>query len=125
LTVSFFLSVFVFLCLVVLVAAIVAVVVVVVVVVAGAANAAAAAAVVVLIAMVMMTMMIKYFLGYRASDLDLLFVRTLDTKVTVKEVLGQINDIHYFTFTDGEEASYIKTMLHYKSHLHLCEVKVF
>jgi hypothetical protein len=55
----------------------------------------------------------------------LLFGATLDTMTIVKEVSGQINDIHSFTFTDDEKARYVKVMLQKKNFLHLCEVQVF
>ncbi|XP_060603806.1 fucolectin-1-like [Ruditapes philippinarum] len=61
----------------------------------------------------------------RASDLDLLFGTTLDTIIIVKKVLGQINDIHSFTFTDDEKARYVKVMLQNQNFLHLCEVQVY
>jgi hypothetical protein len=65
------------------------------------------------------------FLHYIYLIWIFLFGTTLNTMNIVKEVLGQINDINSFTFTDDEKARYVKVMLQNQNFLHLCEVQVF
>ncbi|XP_060573784.1 uncharacterized protein LOC132731594, partial [Ruditapes philippinarum] len=63
--------------------------------------------------------------GERASDLDLMFGTTENNMYIVRQVDGQIEDIHTFNFPESKEARYVQVMLRRKQYLHLCEVQVF
>jgi hypothetical protein len=47
-----------------------------------------------------------------------------DNMYTVRQVDGQIEDIHTFNFPESKEARYVKVMLRRQQYLHLCEVQV-
>ncbi|XP_060582674.1 uncharacterized protein LOC132739042 [Ruditapes philippinarum] len=61
----------------------------------------------------------------RASDLDLMFGTTENNMYIVRQVDGQIEDIHTFNFPESKEARYVQVMLRRQNPLHLCEVQVF
>ncbi|XP_060603804.1 uncharacterized protein LOC132756691 [Ruditapes philippinarum] len=61
----------------------------------------------------------------RASDLDLMFGTTENNMYIVRQVDGQIEDIHTFNFPEGKGARYVQVMLRRQNSLHLCEVQVF